>query len=83
MKAVKYFLAELQLYLCNHVVAYTPFHCLRLPFYRHIMGFQLGAGVAIHMGTRFDCSRGVKIGTNSVINENCRLDPRGGINYHR
>jgi acetyltransferase-like isoleucine patch superfamily enzyme len=76
---VKYFFAELRLYLCNHVVTYTPFHCLRLPFYRRIMGFQLGTGVAIHLGTRFDSAGRLKIGTNSVINENCRLDSRGGI----
>jgi acetyltransferase-like isoleucine patch superfamily enzyme len=79
MKAVMYLLAELRLYLCNHVVARVPFHCLRLPFYRHIMGFQLDEGVAIHLGARFDCTRGLKMGAKSVINENCRLDPRGGI----
>jgi len=60
-------------------VARIPFHFVRLAFYRHIMGFELGHGVAIHLGSRFDCARGLTIGTNSVVNENCRLDPRGGI----
>ena len=43
------------------------------------MDFQLEDGASIHLGVHFDCTRGLKIGTNSVINRNCRLDPRGGI----
>ncbi len=72
-------MSELRLYVCNHIVAHIPFHFVRLSFYRRIMGFQLEDGVAIHLGARFDCTRGLKIGKNSIINENCRLDPRGGI----
>jgi maltose O-acetyltransferase len=48
-------------------------------YYRHVMGFVLGEGVAIHLGARFDCARGLRIGPGSVINENCRLDPRGQL----
>jgi maltose O-acetyltransferase len=79
MRAVKSFLSELRLYVCNHIIARVPFHFVRLAFYRHIMGFQLADGVAIHLGARFDCAKGLKIGQNSVVNENCRLDPRGSI----
>jgi len=43
------------------------------------MGFELGDGVAIHLGARFDCARGLRLGVGSVVNENCRLDSRGGI----
>jgi acetyltransferase-like isoleucine patch superfamily enzyme len=73
------FLSELRLYICNHIASKVPSNCLRLAFYRHIMGFELAEGVAVHLGARFDCAKGLKIGVNSVINENCRLDPRGGI----
>jgi len=76
---MKAFFSEFRLYVCNHIVAHIPSHFVRLAFYRRIMGFQLDEGVAIHLGARFDCARGLKIGANSVINENCRLDPRGGI----
>jgi maltose O-acetyltransferase len=79
MKALKSFFSQLRVYVCNHIVAKIPSHCLRLAFYRHIMGFQLEDRVAIHLGARFDCARGLKIGRGSVVNENCRLDPRGGI----
>lgn len=79
MRAMKSFLGELRLYVCNHIVASIPSHYLRLAFYRRIMGFQLAEEVTIHLGARFDCARGLKIGAHSVINENCRLDPRGGI----
>jgi maltose O-acetyltransferase len=79
MKALKSFLSELRLYVCNHIVANIPSHFVRLSFYRHIMGFELASGVAIHLGARFDCARGIKIAENSVINENCRLDSRGSI----
>jgi acetyltransferase-like isoleucine patch superfamily enzyme len=76
---MKVFLSELRLYICNHIVAHIPSNFVRLLFYRCIMGFQLAEGVAIHLGARFDCAKKLKIGTNSVINENCRIDPRGGI----
>jgi len=77
---MKVFLSELRLYGCNHFINKVPSHTIRLWFYRHVMGFELAEGVAIHLGARFDCTRGLKIGKNSVINENCRLDCRGGIN---
>ena len=76
---MKGFFSELRLYICNHLVAHIPSHFIRLAFYRYIMGFQLEKGVAIHLGGRFDCAQGLTIGTNSVVNENCRLDPRGGV----
>jgi len=72
-------LSELRLYVCNHLVASIPSRRIRLSFYRRIMGFQLEDGVAIHLGASFDCARGLKIGRASVVNEKCRLDPRGGI----
>jgi acetyltransferase-like isoleucine patch superfamily enzyme len=79
MNSFKSILGELRLYICNHVVGKIPSHVIRLAFYRHVMGFELAEGVAIHLGARFDCTKGLSMGKNSVVNENCRLDPRGGI----
>ena len=73
------FLSELRLYLCNHVVASIPSNAFRLLFYRRIMGFELGRGVAIYLGARFYCAKGLSMGENSVLNENCRVDSRGGV----
>jgi acetyltransferase-like isoleucine patch superfamily enzyme len=79
MTAFKSILSELRLYVCNHIVASIPSNIVRMAFYRHIMGFELGEGVSIHLGVQFNCARNLKMGKNSVINENCRLNPGGGI----
>ena len=76
---MKKILSELRLYVCNHIIGKIPSHTCRLAFYRYIMGFKLDEGVAIHLGACFECARGLKIGKNSVINQNCKLDSRGSI----
>jgi len=43
------------------------------------MKFRIGHGSNIFMGCRFDAACGLKIGENSVINDSCFLDTRGGI----
>ncbi|WP_208618879.1 acyltransferase [Flavobacterium urumqiense] len=43
------------------------------------MGFKIGAGSAIFMNCKFDCTKGLTIGDNCVINAKCRLDSRGEI----
>ena len=43
------------------------------------MKFKIGEGTFIFMRTTFDCARNFKIGKNSVINSNCRLDNRAGL----
>jgi acetyltransferase-like isoleucine patch superfamily enzyme len=67
------------LYLCNHIVAEIPSHTLRLSFYRHVMGFEIGKRSFIFMGASFDCGGGFHLGNHSVINERCRLDNRGTL----
>lgn len=67
------------LYLCNRVIAHMPSHTLRLAFYRHIMGFEIGTQSYIFMDTWFDAEKHFSMGSNSVINQRCHLDNRGGI----
>src|ERR1035437_1081697 len=79
MKTMNLFLGDLRLYFCNYIVSHIPSRCLRMAFYRRVMGFNLGARTSIFLNCRFDCARGLAIGTPSVINQGCRLDSRGGL----
>lgn len=76
---IKYILAELKLYVCNHFVNKIPSHTIRLAFYRQVMHYQIGSKATIGLGCIFDTAGGLSIGENSVINARCRLDSRGGI----
>jgi len=79
MKVLKRILTELRLYACNQVINQLPSRHLRMLFYRHLMGFHLGASTSIFMNCRFDCAKGLTIGSTTVINQGCRLDSRGGL----
>ncbi len=76
---VKANLGDLTLWITNHVVAHVPSHSFRETHYRWIMKYEIGAESAIFMGAEFDARRGFFMGRGSVINQNCRLDTRGGI----
>jgi maltose O-acetyltransferase len=67
------------LYLTNRVIANIPFHFIRGSFYKYCMGFEIATGSHIFMEAWFDNKRNFKMGKNSVINQKCRLDNRGGI----
>lgn len=67
------------LYITNHIVARIPIHTVRLWFYRRVMRFKIGKNTHIFMGAWFDSRGEFTIGSCSVINQNCRLDNRGGI----
>jgi len=73
------FCGRLLMYGINGAVACCPFPSIRKWFYRRLLGCEIGPGSNILMGARFDCRRHFRIGRNSVINQNCRLDNRGGI----
>jgi len=72
---------EALLFTANRLVTLVPFHIIRLFFYRHIMKFQIGRHSYIFMNAWFDTKgKGyLCIGNNSIINERCRLDNRGGL----
>ena len=67
------------LYVCNRLVAYFPSGHVRLCFYRHVMRLDIAPGVRILSGLWLDCRGQCRIGPNTIINQNCRLDNRGGI----
>nr|WP_317044482.1 acyltransferase [Hymenobacter crusticola] len=43
------------------------------------MKFTIGDRSSVFMHCNFDCTKGLVIGSDSVINAKCRLDTRGGI----
>ena len=67
------------LYVCNRLVAYFPSGHVRLSFYRYAMRLDIAPGVRILSGLWLDCRGKCRIGPNTIINQNCRLDNRGGI----
>jgi acetyltransferase-like isoleucine patch superfamily enzyme len=68
-----------RLYLANNIIAYIPSHTIRLYFYRLVLRAKIGPGTRIFMRAWFDCPGGFSIGSNSVVNQRCRLDSRGGL----
>jgi len=75
----KHIFFDALLYVCNVLVAPLPSARLRMAFYRHVMGIEIGEGSHILSGLWLDCRRNCRIGRHSVVNQRCRLDNRGGI----
>ena len=67
------------LYFNNYILSYIPLHSLRKCFYVSFLGFEIGVGSNIFMGAWFDTKKNFRIGKNSIINQKCRLDNRGGL----
>jgi maltose O-acetyltransferase len=76
---IKRIYADGFLYLTNRVVARIPLHVIRLSFYRYCLCLEIGTDSYIFMDAWFDSNKNFKMGSNSVINQKCRLDNRGGI----
>ena len=76
---IKYFFAELKLYICNKMISKVPSHRIRLWYYRVFMKFSIGKKSAIFLNCTFDNSSGFIMGNNCVINAKCRMDARGTI----
>lgn len=76
---MRHFFSELRLYICNEIVSNIPSHRIRLFYYRFIMKFNIEAKSYIFMHVKFDATEGLIMKKNSVINANCRIDTRGGV----
>ncbi|WP_230668070.1 acyltransferase [Microbacterium sp. MEC084] len=79
MRFLKAWWLELRVYASNHVISHVPLHWVRLGFYRKLMHYRIGRGSSIHLGAWTDIARGLVIGDDTTINQNCRLDSRGGL----
>jgi maltose O-acetyltransferase len=76
IKAIRY---DALMYFCNRVVANFPCARVRHFFYRSVMRIDIAPGAWLLSGIWFDTRGNCSIGKNSVINQGCRLDNRGGI----
>jgi acetyltransferase-like isoleucine patch superfamily enzyme len=68
----------LNLYLA-FVVGRIPIHSFRLLYYRRVLGMDVGASSSVHWRAVFYAPRGVRVGSNSIIGNDCFLDGRRGI----
>lgn len=76
---IKTLCGEFQIWFCNYVVAFVPSHSVRNWFYRSVMRYEIAQGASILIGCKFNCKDSFSIGRNSIINQGCHLDNRGGI----
>ena len=67
------------LYISNHIVTRIPSHTVRLWFYRRCLRLEIEPDSYIFMGAWIDTRGNFQMKRNSVINQKCRLDNRGGI----
>jgi len=67
-----------RLYLCN-LAGGVPNYAFTHQVYRSIGGWKLGAGSSIHRGLRLFCLGGVKVGRGTIINGECWIDGRCGV----
>lgn len=65
-------------YLCNHVINRIPIHDARMKAYRRL-GITIGTDSTILMSTEMQHAAEMKIGANTIINQHCLLDGRGGL----
>ncbi len=65
-------------YLCNHVINRIPYHGLRMKSYRRL-GLTIGVDSTILMSTEMHRMEDMVIGNNTIINQHCLLDGRGGL----
>lgn len=77
--AVRQVLYDILLYVSNHIVTRIPSHTLRLWFYRRCLRLEIESGSYIFLGAWIDTRGNFQMKRNSVINQGCRLDNRGGI----
>lgn len=72
-------------YATNYIIAYVPSHSIRHGWYRWILGWDVGHGVAILMGPYIQMTgirtsgRRVSIGNGTVINQKCLIYTSGGL----
>ena len=65
---------DLVLFGANRVVGQLPGHALRLAYYRHALGWQIGARSSIHHGLKVFGGRGrVWIGERSTLQMDCLI----------
>jgi acetyltransferase-like isoleucine patch superfamily enzyme len=78
MPGFRRFLSALTFYLYNSLVTHLPSYTIRRLYLQHILRIRIGKQTAVHMGCFFT-GKQIVIGNNCVINRDCYLDGRMGI----
>jgi acetyltransferase-like isoleucine patch superfamily enzyme len=82
---MQYVIAALIRYCTNHVISRIPSYTIRHSWYRKVLGWTIGPGASILLGQQVQVAglrssrKTVIIGKDSVINQGCLLDTRGGL----
>lgn len=77
MKTIRLIIYQFLLYFTNRGIAYTPFHTIRLFWYRFMLG-RLGNKSTLLMMVTLKNPRQIYIGDHCVINSRVLLDGRNG-----
>lgn len=72
------FLEATAYFMYNHGAGRLPIYAVRHAYLRHVLGYRIGKGAAVHMGCFFT-GRDISIHDRAVVNRNCYLDGRGGL----
>ncbi len=78
-----WYLAWLRIAIANSFIAAFPSYFVRHVYYRWVCGMRLGRNAKIMKGVFVLAPQGIEVGENSVINNGCRLDGRGGLRIGR
>lgn len=74
LEQARYLLRNLLLFGANRVVGPLPGHAMRLAYYRHALGWEIGEGTSIHHGLKIFGGRGrVRIGSRSTLQMDCLI----------
>ena len=61
------------------VVGRVPWHAFRIEMYKRFLGIQIGRQSAVHWRLAFFAPKGIRIGRNSIVGNDCFLDGRLGL----
>lgn len=61
------------------VVGRVPWHAFRIEMYKRFLGMQIGSQTAVHWRLAFFAPKGIRLGRNSIVGNDCFLDGRLGL----
>lgn len=75
---MRLYLQGLKLWI-GFLVGRVPIHLFRIEVYRRFLGMQIGPKSSVHWRLAFFAPKGIKIGRNSIVGNDCFLDGRLGL----
>lgn len=78
MKVIRRLIYDFNYVFLNHLVNYIPVWTIRASVYR-VYGMRIGKGARIGIGTKVIMPGNITLANRAIVNENCYLDGRGGL----